>query len=105
MPYATLKAHMQIKTDAQPQYSHFNDDLRSIMEEQTNFIAKSMTFCCDAEVLDKVEDPFFLFQITICWCLVVCVRCWLDVTSLLVKGAGEATCIQLYACAFTSPLH
>ena len=53
---------MQIKTDAQPSYGHFLDDLNSIMEEQTNFIAKSMTFCCDSEVLDKVEDPFFLIS-------------------------------------------
>jgi hypothetical protein len=58
MPYGNLKAHFQVKVQASPAYEDFLKEIETQVQASEGFVTNILAFACEAENLDKAQDPF-----------------------------------------------
>ena len=59
MPFATLKAHMTVKTQSEPAYKQFLKEIEAVVKEQEAFITDVQMCICVSESLPKTEERAF----------------------------------------------
>ena len=52
---------MAAKTATEPSYDNFLTELTALMSQQDKFKSGVQELICECEMLDKVEETFFLF--------------------------------------------
>ena len=65
IPFASLKAHLQVKTQTDDGYATFLRELEAMVGQQEAFSAKILQFICECEMLDKVQAICFLFVLSV----------------------------------------
>ena len=60
MPFANIKAHMQVRAQKSPAFEEFVDELENLSTKQEQFIGAVLKKVSEVEVLDPIQDFFFI---------------------------------------------
>ena len=61
IPFGHLKAHMTIKTQAEPAFGSFLVEIERLMAEQERFTTCSQSYIVECEMMDKVQEIYLYY--------------------------------------------